>query len=360
MKIIAVMLLVFVAAGLFGGCSKSAVVMEYNGETFNVNQYTYWMSQIKSNYVSSSMDTDAYWDTKYSNGETYEQKMREIVDFNVKINLVCQKLFKELGLKLDSKEVSDLDTSISDLLVSYGSKSALNSMLSKYGINYKMLRQIYEIELKTTTVYDYLYSEGGPRKIDDKTLDDYYRANYSRIDMIIIYDTAEYKKDADGKLVFNDTTGAYEKVQLTEAESKAKNELADDILSKLEGGADFDELKAAHNEDPQAADFKDGYYISANDMSIYGSDIVKAVAEMEIGEVKKVDDGNIIYIMKRKELTDKPYADTVYFDQFENIVSYCEQEDFNNYMGELIKGVTVYDEETNKVSVREAALMSYQ
>lgn len=359
-RIAAALMCLLVCVGLFAGCAKSPVVMEYSGEAFTVNFYRYWMSQIKSNYVSSSMDTDEYWDTKYSNGETYEQKMREIVDFNVKINLVCQKLFKDMGLKLDKEEVAKLDTSISDLMASYGSKSALNTMLSKYGINYKMLRQIYEIELKTTTVYDALYAEGGPRAIDDATLDAYYKDNYSRIDMIIIYDTAEYKKDEKGDLIFNDVTGSYEKVQLNEEQSKAKNALADDIMKKLESGADFDELKAAHNEDPQGKDFKDGYYISSNDMMIYGADIIKAVAEMQIGDVKKVDDGNIIYIMKRKELTDKPYKDTVYFDQFENLIDYCEQADFNKYMGELIKNVTVFTEETAKVSVRDAALMNYQ
>lgn len=357
LRLVSLILCICLLAVWMTGCAVPETAMEYEGETVTLNMYRYWTSQIKSNYVSSSNDTDSYWDTKYANGETYEQKMREIIDFNVKINLVCQQLFKEMGLTADAKDVADLETGLNDLLVSYGSKSELNAMLGNYGINYNMLKEIYEIELKTTTVYDSLYGESGARRIDDSKLDAYYKDNYSRIDMIMIYDTSEYVLDENGKPVFDDTKNSYEMKVLTEEESKAKNALADDIMKKIEAGESFDDLKAAHNEDPQGEQFKDGYYISSNDISIYGAGIVSEINGMEIGDVKKYDDGNIIYIMKRKELTDKPYADENYVDQFENLLDYCEQADFNLYMEELIKGVKVYSEVVSKVSIRKSPLM---
>jgi len=132
--------------------------MEYEGKTITANMYSYWLSQIKSSYVSAANDTDAYWDTKYSNGQTYEEKMREIVDFNVKVNLICIKMFDDLGLEFTKEEKEELETSLSDLVQSFGSKSELNATLANYNINYKMLKQIYEIELKTTKVYDTLYA----------------------------------------------------------------------------------------------------------------------------------------------------------------------------------------------------------
>jgi hypothetical protein len=81
--------------------------------------------------------------------------------------------------------------------------------------------------------------------------------------------------------------------------------------------------------------------------------------EMEIGETRKIDDGNIIYIMRRKELTEKPYSSEYYLDMFENTVSYCEQADFSEYMKSLIDGVTVKEDVVSKYSVRKAKLMNY-
>ena len=174
-RITALLLAVCMAVLCLVSCGKTKTAMEYKGETFSINMYSYWMSQIKSNYVTSANDTDEYWATKYSNGETYEQKMREIVDFNVKVNLVCQKLFKDMGLSISESQREELNTGLSDLLDSYGSKGELNSFLSQYNINYGMLGDIYEVELKTSLVYDALYAKGGSREITSEKLGEYFK-----------------------------------------------------------------------------------------------------------------------------------------------------------------------------------------
>jgi len=140
LRLTAIVLIVITAFLLFAGCSKSETAMEYKGEKISFNLYSYWLSQLKSSYVSSANDNDAYWNTKYENGQTYEDKMREIVDYNVKVNLISLHLFEKMGLKLSDKAVEEMELSLSDLLESYGSKKELNKMLSTYGINYNMLR----------------------------------------------------------------------------------------------------------------------------------------------------------------------------------------------------------------------------
>jgi len=358
-RILAFALCLVLVLSFATSCKKTVVAMEYEGKTITANMYSYWLSQIKSSYVSAANDTDAYWDTKYSNGQTYEEKMREIVDFNVKVNLICIKMFDDLGLEFTKEEKEELETSLSDLVQSFGSKSELNATLANYNINYKMLKQIYEIELKTTKVYDTLYASEALRKIDDETLDKYYKDNYSRMDIIMIYDRIVYEKDDKGELVFDKTTGTYKTKTLTDAESKAKNALADDILKKLEAGEDFDKLKEQYNEDPQSELFKDGYFISANDLSVYGSEIVLASQDMAVGDFKKTDDGTVICIMKKKELTEKPYTDENYKNQFSKLLDYCEQADFNKLMEELAEDVKVTKEELDKISIRDAALINY-
>ena len=186
-KLISLILSILLVFGVSVSCAKQRTAMEYEGYRVTTNMYSYWLSQIKSGYVSSSNDTEAYWNTQYSDGRTYAEKMREIVDFNVKVNLVCMSLFEKMGLKITAEEKNKIDTAIDDLLMSYGSRSELNSMLANFGINVDILRDIYNVDLMASKVYDALYADGGARVIDDEKLDEFYKENYSRIDIIFVY-----------------------------------------------------------------------------------------------------------------------------------------------------------------------------
>lgn len=356
-RIISLLLVVCMTAVLFVGCAKTETAMEYKGEKVSFNLYSYWMSQNKSMYVTSENDTDEYWATQYDTGETYEQKMREIVDFNVKVNLVCQKLFKDMGLKIADSDRKNLDTGISDLLKAYGSKSELNKYLSKYNINYKMLVKLYEMELVTATVYESLYSEKGQRYIDEQELEKYFKDNYVQVDMIILYTPVEYVRDDKGEIVIDETTGMAKTREMTKDEIAAKKALADDIIKKLDAGESFDELKKQYDEDANSKTYTEGYFISANDLNVYGPTIVAAASGIKVDEYKMVDDGVSICIMKRKELNEKAYKNESYKDMLGYLRDYCQQADFNEYMSELVKDVVVYDEVTSKISVKEAALM---
>ena len=358
-KITALILCVVMSLAVLTSCAKPVTAMEYEGKEVTVNHYSYWLSLIKSKYVSSANDTAEYWATKYSNGETYEEKMREIVDYNVKINLVCLKLFEDMGLTVTAAEEKEIQTALDDLMKPYGSKSKLNAVLANYNMNYDMLKEVYTIELKVSKVFDALYAEGGQRRIDDETLDAYYRENYSRLEMIILYDEVAYEKDENGKPVFDDSTNSYKTVELTDEEKAAKKALADDIMKKLEAGEDFDKLKAEYNEFFDSEKYEYGFFISSNDVSAYSSEMVIAARQMKIGEVRRLEEEGAIYIVKRLELTDKPYSNENYLEMFEYILDYCQQADFNQYMDGLIKGVTVNDEELGKISVVDAPLLSY-
>ena len=358
-RFLSVVLSLVMIVCLMTSCAKQRTAMEYDGYRITTNMYSYWLSQIKSGYVSSANDTVEYWKTEYADGGTYAEKMKEIVDFNVKVNLVCMSLFDEMGLKISSDEKSEIDTAINDLLVSYGSKSELNSMLANFGINVDILKDLYTIDLKASKVYEALYADGGLRSIDDEELDGFYKENYSRIDIIFVYDSFEYKKDENGNLIFNQATETYEKVELDEKRSAEKKALAEDVLKRAESGEDFAELKKQYNEYPDGNKYELGYFISANDIDTYDSDIYLAVSKMEIGDVTKVEKDGAVCIIKRNELTEKPYVDDDYKDMFENIVSYCEENDFNVYMSEVVKNVTVFEEELASFSVENAPLMSY-
>ena len=230
-------------------------------------------------------------------------------------------------------------------------------MLANFGINVDILRDIYNVNLMASKVYDALYADGGARVIDDEKLDEFYKENYSRIDIIFVYNSFEYKKDADGNLIFNQTTETYEKIELNADQKENKKALAESIYGRAQSGEDFNELKKQYNEYPDGEKYELGYFISANDIDSFDSDIYLAVSQMEIGDVKKIEKDGAVCIIKRNELTEKTYVDSNYKDMFANIVDYCQEADFNLYMSELVKDVTAYEEELAGFSVVNAPLM---
>ncbi len=359
MRIAAFLLCILMIMTAFSSCGIGKAAMEYKGRKISANMYSYWMSKIKTAYVSSSNNNDAYFDTAYNDDMTYEDKLMEEINYNIKVFLVCLTLFEEFGLKVSDSAREEIELSMNDLIESYGSKEELNLALAPYDIDCKTLEEIMLIEWKANEVFDYLYGDGGPRKISDEKIDGFYRENYRLMDMIIIFTGVEYEKDSDGKLVVDSTTGSYKTKALSEEDRAKKVVLANDIVTKLQNGEDFDALKKQYNEDVNKDEFESGYYmLPANDVDVYGTDIVVAAQSTEIGGVTKVEDENVIYIMKRKELKDKPYLDEKYSVQFSNLLEYCRLVDFKEYMTELVKEVKTKEENVSKYSVRTAPLLN--
>lgn len=357
-RITALLLCLVMIMLCFSSCGMGKAAMEYKGRKISANMYSYWMSKIKTAYVSASNNNDAYFDTAYNDDMTYEDKLMEEIDYNTKVFLVCLTLFEEFGLKVSNSAKESIELSMDDLVESYGSKEELNLALAPYDVDYEALKDIMLIEQKANDVFDYLYDKGGPREISDEKIDLFYKENYRLMDMIIIFTGVEYEKDSDGKLVVDSTTGGYKTKELSNEDKAKKIALANDIVSKLQNGEDFDALKRQYNEDVNSDEFKDGYYmLPSNDVEVYGADIVVAAQSTEIGGVTKVEDENVIYIMKRKELGDKPYLDEKYSVQFSSLVEYCRLVDFKEYMTELVKDVKVKEENISKYYVRTAPLL---
>ncbi|MBR6681870.1 MAG: hypothetical protein IKL40_02675 [Clostridia bacterium] len=357
-RIVAFLLCLVMIVLCFGSCGMGKAAMEYKGRKLTANMYSYWMSKIKTAYVSAANDNDAYFDTAYNDSMTYEDKLMEEIDYNTKVFLVCLTLFEEFGLKVSDSAKESIELSMDDLVESYGSKEELNLALAPYDVDYNSLKEIMLIEQKANDVFDYIYGEGGPRAISDEKIDEYYKENYRLMDMMIIFTGVEYEKDSDGNPVIDSTTGSY-KTKTLSAEDKAKKlTLVDDIMVKLDNGEDFDELKKKYNEDFNKDEFEYGYYMSpANDIDVYGADIAIAAQSLDINGVKKVEAENVVYILKRKELHEKPYLDEKYSVQFSNLVEYCRLVDFKEYMTELVKDVKVKEENISKYSVRTAPLL---
>ena len=313
-------------------------------------------------FGSSALTSD-FWDTVMdaSNGQTYNDHYTSMVLENSKTYLAALYLFEQRGLKLPKEYEDEIDEELKRLVKEEadGSKSAFNAMLAAYGVNYKMLREAYIIEAKIAYLRDDLFGADGS-KIASNLVEDYYNNNYRRFKQIfyatydfayetdsngddiyyasngkVAYDTEkgtikkndkdEIVKDKngdpiyvleDGKTVAYDTTAGKRK-NLTDANGNNVTQAmsADDIKTVIDKAnivmgetikgdtGLFDALvtdEKVANEDLGMNEYQNGYYMSKS-TDYYAPEVVEALFEMEIGEVRTVRSEYGIHIMMRYE-----------------------------------------------------------
>ena len=328
-------------------------------------------------YLGNSATKDSFWDTwmdLYDN-TTYNEYYTDIVLESVKSYLAALELFDERGLKLPDSYIDEIDAEMEKLVEDQadGSKTAFNAIIGEYGVNYDMLREAYIIEAKIDYLEDDLFGADGS-KIGTNIIDQYYTENYARFKQVFLssyeyvyvtdrngdvmyflengkisYDTTKTAKtNPDGKYVADEngdrvyvytdengkeriaykTEGASKEYQLdssgnpvlkyyNDTEMEVLTGQANEILSKTAKGdtINFDVLVSKYNEDDGAKDYPDGYYVTQN-TSYRSPEIIEAVFNMEVGEVKMLKTDYGIHIIMRYELEKGAYADDKYKDLF--------------------------------------------
>jgi len=340
-KIICMLTAILVLMTVLTSCNSASgeTAMSYGKSTVSEGMYRYWATQFKA-YVMSSFsdasDTDSFWDSELENGMTMEEYTDAIVLANVKKNLVCMKLFDEYGLKLSDSAIASIDSDIADLTESYGSKAALNADLAKSGINADILRDIYVIQEKIAAVYSHMESSGliSP---SDEVLEQYYIDHYARIKYITVV-MANVTEGENGKLSYS---------SLSEADRAVKEGKIAAALDEIADGADFDKVMEKYNEYDMTG-YENGVYISTNNA---GYDIIDQALSMEIGEVRRIDQENACYIVKRLELEKKPYL-TDKMGQFADLPSYCADEVFQNMLTDMAAQITVNEDVVARYPMR--------
>ncbi len=156
-----------VGAVAMTACSKKGTtLLELDGKTISVNQYQLLLSRVKASLanVGYSVDSSTFWDMVIdSDGNTYDEYFRNAALTDAKRYLAALAIFEEEGLVLPQSYKDAIDEDIEEYIRDAGSKSALNSQLSVYGVNVDMLRELYEIEAKYAYVQDHLYGADGEK-----------------------------------------------------------------------------------------------------------------------------------------------------------------------------------------------------
>lgn len=368
-RVMALLLTLLALLSCFTGCAaKGRTMMELDGTEMSVNVFRLFLSRMKGSLCSSyafgaEALQDSFWDKVTSvDGTTYNDYYTGLVLENAKTYLAALYVFDQKGLKLPDSRLDEIDAEIDRLIEEDGEgrKANLNSILSPYGANYKVLREAYVIEAKVAYLNDHLFGSDGSL-IADNLIEDYYEQTYARFKQVFLYtydyvyetdgdrQDVYYKEDGrisydtsatpktdgngspvydkngdqiyvgeDGKIAYNKSGASRKKVldedgnpilsELSEAElNQTKADAAQIFEQAVEGDYEgFDKLVEKYSEDTGMAKYSGGYYLTAT--TGYDSpEVVEKLFEIKEGEIAQVSSQYGIHIFMRYELEEKGY-----------------------------------------------------
>lgn len=343
---------------MFSCGDSTPVVMSLDGHEVTAAMYQYWASSCKGEYIYTYEDvnnTDEYWQSEIKDGVTAAQYFDDIILEDIKTTLVAMKLFDDYGLSLTSDEKSSISDYITDLIKERadGSKNMMNSILGAYGVNLKILEQIYRDEAKISHVYDYLYGENGTEALDKDALEEFYKANYVHFNMIYVNDAYRYVTDEDGKMVTGDD--GYYKTEDLDSETLAEKTAAiNSAVKRLNAGEDF---AAVYKDCDELGDRQDYYYTAAASYSeaLYYQ-LVAAATGLEDYAITTVKSDLGTCIIQKLPLADGAWNSSEYKDFFptegsNTFYGNAANKAFNDKLAEYLDDITVDEDAIKQFSV---------
>ncbi len=216
----------------------------------------------------------SYWDSNPDMIARVDSLIKAELQRNYAVRAECE----SYGILLTEAEVTALDREIAELVFAFGGRETFDSALTAYG----MTPYFYLLQSETEELYRKLsayYEESGIILTSDE-------------DIRAMLDTDDYIR-AKHILIKNDAGDDFE----------ANLALANDILTKLQNGEDFDALMKAHSEDVDATgelNGPDGYYFFRGEMEESFENAAFALKEGELsGIVTSAYGYHIIYRLEK-------------------------------------------------------------
>ncbi len=348
-KITALLLSLAMIAAVFTGCSNLGTpVMELGGTEITANMIEFWLSRYKAQFIYYYGDTiceqygldnvDQFWPivSDPETGETFDDIMSGFIYENAETYLCSLYLFDQFGLSLPDSTVDEVDAYIDSLLEDYasGSKSEFNALLSNYGINDKLLRELYLIDEKVDLLQEHLFGTGGTLGITKIDKENYYQENYIRMRQICIFINECPETDENGNLL-TDKDGYTKYRDMTAAETQDARARADAAMAKIRNGESFLSVLSEYDENTADDAYPNGLYMSAD--SALGTDealekIYTELKTMEVGEIRQIETATGLHIVEKLELDEGAYdksANSDFFTFYDSeIGGYVTFEDF--------------------------------
>ncbi len=338
------------------GCSSAPAALKYNNTVITTNMYQFYISRYKAQILSSynsGQDNAGFWDQVLDKetGASVATFFEDMAVESVKIKTLCVGLFEEYGLKLADDVYDSIDDEIAELIDEYGSRAELNLAASAYGVNDKMLRDIYIMDAKIKAVYSYLYGEGGIDAITEENRETYYRDNYVHIKTIFVNTSYNTFEDEEGNLIYDESTGYLKTEDKSEDEIAAAKEKGEQLKALLSSGEKFEDLIDEYTDDPANEYYKDGFFFTQN--SSYYGNVLEVAFELEENEWGVAESEYGLHFVLRLPLTDEAYKNKDYEEFFSDLDDAIANEKFDKKINELLPKVIAYEDEIKKYSLKD-------
>ncbi len=266
----------------------SSIVATVDGQKISQADYNFIYSLIYSNMSQYSMYYGADWENmEIEEGKTIAEFMQENALEQVKQMAAAVELAKKYDIT--AKDVKDdVEKQRKEVIDSYQGEENYKEFLKGSRTTDKAVLRYLEISSIYAKLFEKLTAKGGDLKVDDKELENEFLEEYKdkwRVQHVLI--STEPQTDADG----NETPAR------SDADAK---KIAQEVISKLDGGEDFDNLIEEYNEDPGLT--KGNYYVFGVGEMV--AEFEEATKALKVGEYTKepVKSDFGYHIIKRYEI----------------------------------------------------------
>jgi len=288
--------------GSLAGCSDidTGAAVRYKDSEISRALFLYLCCTEKTNYlydaygldpssVSSSQlqDNSAIWTATDSTGTTAAATLKMTVLQNVQIQLYMMQYALDQGYTLTNEQIDSIKNEFNSLLTAYETKRNFNKNMKQYGVDYDQLIEYNCIQTLAYKGNELLFGEEGSMRVTDENARNYFNKNYVTVGAIFV--NTKNKTYPNGKVVV-----------LPAAEKAEKEQLANDLMSRLQKGEDFDTLCKEYCDMTDDDDVAGGYTFLQN--GFVNQEAEKKAFEMTEGEIARVDVDGGVYILQRRAL----------------------------------------------------------
>ena len=276
-RAVSLLLVSLLLLGALTSCAsrgKTLLTLDKDGVkvTLSVNVYEFMLSRWKGACIQGqasengiTADKEAFWDMidKFNGSDlqTRNDFYNSAILENCKTVLAALWLFEKEGLALGKETLDTIDEYMDELVTSYGdgSRTKLNSVLAQYGVNYKILREVYQLEAKLTLIQNHFYGSDAS-KVGSTVKDEFLMENYVRFKQIhlpafhYVYQTDKngdviyYVPESQTATICYDTVNGYEGVgknglPITDSNGDTVYFLSQDYLNQTSPRIAYDKTK---------------------------------------------------------------------------------------------------------------------
>jgi len=298
MKITALIAAVCMMGMLFAGCdlTDESAVATVNGEKIAKSEFALYFNSIQGTMLSeagvNTQDAaaiNAFWANTEIDGKKAADVARErALEEAVKIVVKTQKA-KEMGVALTSSEKSELNRQIGSMVTQLGGKANYEKYLKTLGMTDASYKKYMEQNTLAYKLDQQLAADPAYAPTDEELTQAAKAALRAKHILIATKDV--------------NTGASYDEAQKADAKKRAE-----DILSRVKAGENFDTLMAELSEDPGSKSNPDGYEFTEGEMV---TEFYEAAKALPIGGVSGLVESDFGYhIIKRLsiELTEEKIA----------------------------------------------------